>query len=173
MLVYLIGFMGSGKTTVARKVAKKLRWEFADMDRLIETRTGLSVEAIFRDKGEEYFREIESEELRNIDRAGVDTVIACGGGTPCFFDNMAYMNETGLTIYLKMSVNALKQRLTKSISVRPLIKDMTDGELQDYISSTVAKREKWYCMSAVISDGLDVDISEIILAIRNHLAYNL
>lgn len=172
MLVYLIGFMGSGKTTVAKKIATHLGWELTDLDRLIETRTGLSVEDLFRDKGEHFFRKIESEVLRNIDYK-LNNVVACGGGTPCFYDNMDYMNKTGLTIYLKMSTGALQNRLSKSISVRPLIKDMSDGELTSYINKTVTHREEWYGRAAVVTDGLNADISEIISAIQEHLLYNL
>ncbi|MCD4770035.1 MAG: shikimate kinase [Bacteroidales bacterium] len=171
MLVYLIGFMGSGKTTVARKVATQLGWDLADLDKLIETKTGLSVEDIFRDKGEQFFRKIEAEALRNIDNTR-NNVVACGGGTPCFYDNMDYMNKTGFTIYLKMSAGAIKNRLGESGSVRPLIKDMSDGELLGYINKTVKQREKWYSRAAVVTDGLNADISEIILAIQRRFPYN-
>ncbi len=171
MLVYLIGFMGSGKTTVARKVAAQLNWKFADLDRLIEARTGLSVEDIFCEKGEPFFREIESEVLRSIDKVQ-NMVVACGGGTPCFNDNMDFMSKTGFTIYLKMSVNALKNRLSKSVTVRPIIKNLAGSDLSDYIERTVTSREKHYSRAEVIVDGLDADISEIILEVRSHLSYN-
>jgi len=172
MIVYIIGFMGSGKTTVARKVAALLGWDFTDIDKLIETTTGLSVEDVFRDKGEHFFRETEAEVLRNIDNTR-NNVVACGGGTPCFYDNMDYMNRTGITIYLKMSAGALRNRLGKSGTVRPLIKDMNDSELLDYIKTTITHREKWYNRAAIVMDGLNADISEITLAIQRHLPDNL
>ena len=123
--VYLIGFMGSGKTTTGLKLASLLGWEFKDLDKNIEENTGMTIPEIFSHHGEAYFREVESRILRSVEPVK-NTVISTGGGTPCYSDNMDFMLNTGLTIYLKLNAGQLKSRLSDSNGERPLIKDLSE-----------------------------------------------
>ena len=127
-LIYLIGFMGSGKSTTGKKLADRLKWSFIDLDERIELETGMKIPDIFSKHGELYFRKVESEILRSLISES-KTVISTGGGTPCFADNMKYMLETGLTIYLKMTPGQLNSHLISSSGERPLIKDIGKSEL--------------------------------------------
>ena len=157
-LVYIIGFMGSGKSTAGRKLAASLKWAFLDLDRKIEEHAGKTIPDIFRTEGEDGFRKIEAEVLKKTG-ALKDTVIAAGGGTPCHGDNMDYMLGTGLTIYLKMTPDQLTKRLLDSSGERPLIKDIPDNKLQDFIEEKLADREKWYGRAKITYEGFSVNIS--------------
>ena len=121
-IIYIIGFMGSGKTTAGKKLASLLGWSFIDLDKRIEEYTGKTIPEIFSQNGEDYFRIIETQLLRNL-KSCTKTVISTGGGTPCYIDNMDFMIETGLTIYLKLTPAELKSRLSQSKGERPLIND--------------------------------------------------
>mgnify|MGYP005838341573 CR=1 FL=1 len=160
MVVYLIGFMGSGKSTVGKKLSKRLGFAFIDLDKEIERTEGRSVSKIFTEEGESYFRNIEAEVLRDCSKKS-DTVISCGGGTPCFNENMEYMNNAGQTVYLEMTAAALMSRLIYSRSKRPLIAELDDSELDQFIRKSLAEREKWYRKSMHIMEGLDPDINQL------------
>jgi len=152
-------------------MASRAGWEFADLDSLIENTEGRSVEDIFRDPGEDYFREIEADILRRIPRDH-NMVIACGGGTPCFKDNLEYMNSTGVTVYLKHDVATLLHRLSRVKKVRPLIKDMSSEGLENYISKKLAEREVNYNKARLIIDGLKADPGKLMDVILSHPPYN-
>lgn len=152
---FLIGYMGSGKTTVGKQLARQLNLQFIDMDSFIENRYRKSISAIFEEKGEAGFREIERKALQEIiDFENI--VISTGGGLPCFFDNMDVMNQSGITIYLKASVEELAERLRTGKQKRPLIKDKNPEELKDFITLNLEKREEFYNQATFIfeSDGL-------------------
>lgn len=156
---FLIGYMGSGKTTVGKQLAGKLNLQFMDMDMFIENRYRKSVSAIFEEKGEAAFREIEQKVLRELlDFENV--VISTGGGTPCFFDNMDLMNRSGITVYLKVSVDELAERLKNTKQKRPLIKDKYPAEMKDYIAANLEKREQFYSRAAFIFESNDLFSSE-------------
>ena len=138
-IVYIIGFMGCGKTTAGRKLASMLGWSFTDLDKTIEANTGETIPEIFSQKGENYFREVEAGILKSL-KHHTNTVISTGGGTPCYGDNMDYMLETGLTIYLKLTPAQLKSRLLESTGKRPLIKDLSEEELLGFIEEKLAIR---------------------------------
>ena len=112
MKFFLIGFMGSGKTYVGKRLANELDIPFYDLDEYIEEKEGKKISEIFNEKGEEYFRQVERMCLRDFGIIG-DAVIACGGGTPCFFDNMEWINKTGTSIYLQTPVKIIVDRLLK------------------------------------------------------------
>jgi shikimate kinase len=153
--IFLIGYMGSGKTTVGKQLAKRLNLQFIDIDLFIENRYRKSVSAIFEEKGESGFREIERKALLEIiDFENV--VISTGGGLPCFFDNMDVMNRVGITIYLKTSIEELVERLRNGKQKRPLIKYKNPEEIKDFIATNLEKREKYYNEATFIfeSDGL-------------------
>ncbi len=166
--IYLIGFMGSGKSTIGRNLANKLGWSFVDLDRKIEATTGKTIAEIFSAYGEEWFRNVESEVLRSVGSLS-DTVISTGGGAPCHGDNMDFMIETGLTIYLKMSAEQLKRRLANSSGERPLLKGLTGEKLLDYIRNKLAEREKWYCRAEMTVNSMDKGYSVLLPMLKDYL----
>jgi len=135
--------MGSGKTTLGRRLAKYANLQFIDMDSFIEERHCKTVPQIFEEEGETEFRNKEHKALAELSHF-TDAVIATGGGAPCFFDNIDLMNRTGKTIYLNISPKILAERLKKSRTERPLIKGKSTKELEDYINSTLEKRDPFY-----------------------------
>jgi shikimate kinase len=167
--IYIIGFMGSGKTTAGKKLASLLGWSFIDLDKRIEEYAGKTIPEIFSQSGEDYFRIIETQLLRNL-KMCTKTVISTGGGTPCYIDNMDYMIETGLTIYLKLTPAELKSRLSQSKGKRPLIKDLDQNELTSFIKEKLAVREKWYERSDITMDGIDLDINLLLSHVKSSLS---
>jgi shikimate kinase len=163
-LVYIIGFMGSGKSTAGKKLAAALGWSFIDLDKRIEEHTGITIPDIFSQFGEDYFRNIEAEMLRSL-KDNKNTVVSTGGGTPCYGDNMDYMLKTGLTIYLKLTPPQLQSRLSGSKTVRPLIKDLNSGQLLAFIDEKLAVREKWYTRADITVIGVDLDINSLKLLV--------
>ena len=168
-IIYIIGFMGSGKTTAGKKLASLLGWSFIDLDKRIEEYAGKTIPEIFSQSGEDYFRIIETQLLRNL-KMCTKTVISTGGGTPCYIDNMDYMIETGLTIYLKLTPAELKSRLSQSKGERPLIKDLDQEELTSFIKEKLAVREKWYERSDITMDGIDLDANLLLSHVKSSLS---
>lgn len=166
--IFLIGFMGSGKSTIGKNLASHLGWSYIDLDENVEKMAGMSVPEIFSRKGEHFFRQIESEALRKTG-SQIKAVISTGGGTPCFTDNMNFMLANGLTIYLKMPPSLLKNRLSKSPEKRPLLKNIDKKELKEFITTKLAEREKWYCMAELTVDGISTDISGLYSLIKNRI----
>lgn len=167
-LVYIIGFMGSGKTTAGRKLATALGWSFIDLDKKIEEYTGKIIPDIFAQNGEVWFRDVEAEVLRSFN-ALTNTVISTGGGAPCHSNNMEYMLETGLTVYIKLTPGQLKSRLTASKGIRPLIQGMNADELLEFIENKLSVREKCYNRAEVIVEGINTDIPLIMSLVRDAL----
>lgn len=141
--ILLIGFMGAGKTTLGRALAHDMHLQFIDIDSYIVSRFRKSVSELFAERGEDGFRLLERSMLHEVAEFE-DVVIATGGGVPCFFDNMDYMNAQGVTVYLKASTDVLHTRLTISHTQRPLVAAKSGDELRQYIVSTVAAREPYY-----------------------------
>lgn len=154
--IILIGYMGAGKTTVGKALAKDLNLMFYDLDWYIESRMHKTVAQIFKESGEEGFRRIERNMLHEVAEFE-DVVISCGGGTPCFFDNMEYMNSQGQTLYLQASPEILAMHLRMGKSVRPLILGKTDEELLQFIKESLEKRDPFYTQAKYI---LNVDLME-------------
>jgi shikimate kinase len=167
--VYVIGFMGSGKSTACRKIASALGWQFIDLDREIELKEGKSVNDIFSSSGEAYFRDLEEKTLFNLNTSS-HSIISTGGGTPCYRDNMDFMIRTGLVVYIRMTPSQLRSRLEGDSASRPLIKDLKGTELLQYISGKLAEREKYYLRAAIKVDGLDLDIKALCDQIRAYQA---
>lgn len=149
--IILIGYMGAGKTTIGRQLAINLGMQFYDLDWYIEMRYHRTVAQIFAEKGEEGFREIERNMLHEVAEFQ-NIVLSCGGGTPCFFDNMDYMNSICETIYLKARPDVLAAHLKMGRVERPLIKGKTDEELRAFIESSLEKREPFYSKAHHIID---------------------
>ncbi len=142
--IILVGYMGSGKTTVGRQLAKALGLQFYDLDWYIEMRFRKRVAQIFAEKGEEGFRDMERRMLHEVAEFE-DVVLSCGGGTPCFYDNMEYLNGLeGHTVYLRCSPEVLAQHLRMGRVERPLIKGKNPEELEQYIRQSLEEREPYY-----------------------------
>lgn len=166
-LVYIIGFMGSGKSTAGKKLASSLGWNFIDLDRKIEEVAGKTIPQIFSEDGEETFRKLETYVLQDL-KSEKKNIISTGGGTPCHGNNMDIMLATGITVYLKMSPEQLTARLLESSGQRPLIKNIPDDRLGDFISKKLASREPWYNKADIIIDGKNLDINNLINIINNN-----
>ncbi|MEM7035550.1 MAG: shikimate kinase [Bacteroidota bacterium] len=149
MKVFLIGFLGAGKTTIGKYAARHNELSFLDLDMRIEQKTGMEVRDIFKQYGEDHFRELERKTLHEVCDLEGDWLISCGGGTPCFFDNMDYMNARGLTLYLDLSAARLTDRLRNSASKRPLIAHLK-GDLQVYVHKKLMQRAPMYAQAQVI-----------------------
>lgn len=149
MNIYLIGFMGSGKSHTGQQLARALELPFVDLDERIETLAQCSIAQLFEQKGEAYFRELEAQALRAT-LADDPSVISCGGGTPCFYENMAWIKAHGLSIYLQASVPLLVQRLKKGQEHRPLIRGFNETELATFIAERVEQREVFYTQAEIV-----------------------
>ena len=141
--IILIGYMGAGKTTVGKALSKELGIIFYDLDWYIESRMRKTVSQIFAERGEEGFRKIEYNLLHEVAEFE-DVIISCGGGTPCFFDNMDYLNQQGQVVYLKADPEVLYKHLMMAKVERPLIKGKSHDELLAFIREQLEKREPFY-----------------------------
>ncbi|MBR3472941.1 MAG: shikimate kinase [Prevotella sp.] len=154
--IILLGYMGAGKTTVGHALAKELGIPFYDLDWYIESRMRKKVSQIFAEKGEEGFRTIEHNMLHEVAEFE-NVVMSCGGGTPCFFDNMEYMNQQAETVYLKARTDVLYDHLRMGRTERPLIKGKSPQELKAFIEQQIALREPFYSQA---KHTLDVSLME-------------
>lgn len=161
MKIFLIGFMGSGKTTLGKLLADELKTSFIDLDERIEQDQGMSVSRIFGEKGEDFFRELEASVLRKIVSGETDFVLACGGGTPCFHQNMAYMNGQGITVWLDTPREILAERLLSAPDQRPLISGLSGEQLISFISERLEQRAQWYGQARLVIDSSNFTIKEI------------
>lgn len=141
--IILIGYMGSGKTTVGRALAKELGLQFYDLDWYIESRRRKTIPQLFAERGEDGFREIEHNMLHEVAEFE-DIVLSCGGGTPCFYDNIDYMNSLGEVIWLKADPEVLYKHLLMGKTERPLLKGKSPEELITFIREQLEKREPFY-----------------------------
>ena len=141
--IILVGYMGSGKTTVGKALSKQTGLMFYDLDWYIENRMRTSVSQLFTERGEEAFRKIEYNMLHEVAEFE-DVIISCGGGTPCFFDNMDYLNQQGDVVYLKSSPEVLYKHLLMAKVERPLLKGKSPEELISYITEHLQQRAPFY-----------------------------
>lgn len=144
MRIFLIGFMGSGKTHWGKLLAQRLRLPFYDLDSIIVETEGMSISDLFQEKGEEYFRLQERDLLRDIIQKHPSLVLSCGGGTPCFFNNIDFMKKEGLVVWLNTSIEALEERLKKEKATRPLIRDISDADIRSYVLKKMNDRRLYY-----------------------------
>lgn len=168
MLYFIIGFMGSGKTYWAQQWAAQSGIALVDTDKYIEHIEGMHVAEIFKKKGEDYFRDAERKALHNLN-GDKDCIVACGGGMPCFNDNMRWMNEHGVTIYLKCSVDYIMKRLVHSSKGRPLLDDKNDIEKREFVEKLLAYRTQYYEQSKIVLDvekANEHSLSEIIKSLK-------
>lgn len=144
MKCFIIGYMASGKTTFGKAFAREKGLRFVDLDAAVEERAGCSIPALFASRGETCFREMERQELHKVCEGEDDFVMATGGGTPCFFDNMDYMNRQGETIFLNTPVSVLVERLRQERGFRPLLVGIADEGLEEYVVRHLQSRLPFY-----------------------------
>lgn len=162
MKIYLIGFMGSGKTHWGGLLSQKLGIPFFDMDEQVVSHEGKSIVDIFAQNGEEHFRLLEKDILHIITESHESFVMACGGGSPCYFNNIDYMNNSGTTVWINTPTNVLFQRLIKEKDHRPLIKDFTDDQLRAYINKKFADRKIYYDQAEITIDEEPLHIEKLV-----------
>ncbi|MBM1106611.1 shikimate kinase [Aurantibacter crassamenti] len=166
MKIVLLGYMGSGKSTIGRVLAEKLDYRFLDLDDFIEQKEKMSIPELFKEKGEIYFRKKESEYITMALAESDKIILSLGGGTPCYTNNMSdILTLTPNVIYLKVSVIGLAQRLQKEKSDRPLIKNIPDADLPEFIGKHLFERSVFYqkANSTIECDNKTIDdiVSEI------------
>lgn len=165
--IFLVGFMGVGKTTLAKKLASKLGYTWLDTDQEIEKRVGMKVSEIFEVRGEAYFRALEKQFVDEL-IPNQNIIIATGGGLPCFNENMTKLNELGISIYLERTPKELFSRVKQATNSRPLIANKSDEELLEYIETTMEKRREIYLQSDLIADRFSQTPEKLIEMIMNY-----
>lgn len=155
MRIFLIGFMGSGKTHWGKQVAHRMQLPFYDLDEVITTELGKTIPEIFSENGEEYFRIAEKNILENLSAKNDSMILSTGGGTPCFFNNIETMKKDGIVVWLNTHVEVLLQRLLKEKMQRPLLKDIKDEDLKNYIVRKLNERRMYYELADVVIDNED------------------
>ncbi|PRD45436.1 shikimate kinase [Sphingobacterium haloxyli] len=169
--IFIIGFMGSGKTTLGKKLASHLHLKFIDLDHLIVERAGMSIPEYFIQHGELKFRELESQILK--EQGGKPAVISTGGGSPCFFDNMQWILENGISIYLFLTPKALYNRLQQSnIASRPALRGLRDEALLQFIEEKLNEREPFYSQAHIRIDQLNSSLDTISQSIKTYAKSN-
>ena len=155
--IYIVGYMGVGKTTAAKRIANRLGWEVADTDAMFEEKYRISIHDFFQKYDENLFRKLESEVLKSTENLD-NTVISTGGGLACFFDNMDWMNQHGLTVFMRISPEAAADRILNSKRKRPLTENKTKEELAEYIRQHYASRLPFYEQAQITVKSEDFDL---------------
>jgi len=164
--IFLVGFMGCGKTYWGRQLAPALGLPFIDLDGQIEQAAGKPINAIFADEGEEYFRQIEKETLHLLTETRSAFVMATGGGTPCFYKNIDYMKSKGRTVWINCSLECLYNRLIGEKELRPLVRDLDAGQLRAYIHRKHGDRRIYYQQADIIVETDDLKLEQLLGRIR-------
>lgn len=168
--IILLGYMGSGKSTVGKLLSKSIGYNSLDLDNVIETDQGLAISEIFEKHGELYFRKLEHQVLKEILKTDDDAIISLGGGTPCYSNNMELFKDKNIiTIYLSCSVDELFARLNFNKSKRPLIANMSDNELKEYIGKHLFERSVFYNQAQITINSNGKSREDIVGEIRNKL----
>ncbi|HTX88595.1 MAG TPA: shikimate kinase [Bacteroidales bacterium] len=165
MKVYLIGYMASGKTRLGCDLAEATGLQFVDLDDLFEERYRISIVDFFDKYGEEAFRNIEKEILR--ETASLDQVIiSTGGGTPCYFDNMSFMMSNGYCVYIRLTADQLLERLRSVKKKRPLLKDLGPDEIGGFVKEQLEEREPYYLLAHYTVEGPEVEREDLVKVIN-------
>lgn len=167
MKIFLIGFMGSGKTHWGKLLSQRLKLPFYDLDAEIVKAEEMSIQQIFHDKGEEYFRVKEHEVLEALAEDHGDVIISTGGGAPCFFNNIDFMKNQGTVIWLNTSVDVLVHRLLKEKNTRPLIKNISDAELKSFIIKKLQGRKLYYEQADILIQEDSLTIETLLKTIQD------
>lgn len=166
--IYIVGYMGAGKTTAARRLAQRMGWEVVDTDALFEEKYKISVNDFFNKYDESLYRKLESEVLKATESLD-HVVVSTGGGTACFFDNMDWMNQHGLTVFLRISPQAAVDRVIHSRHKRPLVEGKSEEELTEFVSRHYASRLPFYEQAHITAKSEDFDIESLMEAIKDNL----
>ncbi len=165
--IFIVGYMGAGKTTTSKRLANKLGWDWLDTDTAIEEQQHKSVEDIFKEFGEERFRALESEMLKQTEsRNGI--VVSTGGGTPCYNDNMEWMNAHGFTIFIQVSPESAINRIVNSKRHRPLLDGKTPDELKEFVRAHYELRLPFYQKAQMCIKGESLNVDDIIAMMELH-----
>ena len=165
MLIFITGYMGAGKTTLGKRLAERLNYHFYDLDELIEISTGYSISAYFEKFGEAAFR-IKEREILLGHLDDTDTVMATGGGTSCYADNMALMNQKGITIFIDTDLEVILARLSGKSHYRPLLKTIPPEKLPSFISDHLKIRKEYYSKADIRIEGEEVNLESLVEDIR-------
>ena len=154
--IFLIGYMGAGKTTLGKAIAREMNLSFVDQDWYIEERFHKTVQEIFAERGEQGFRELERQMLHEIAEFE-NVVISTGGGAPCFYDNMEFMNQKGETVFLNVAPDVLFSRLKIASQNRPILRGKTNEELKAFIAKALEKRAPFYSKAKYIFNADELE----------------
>jgi shikimate kinase len=165
MKIFIIGFMGSGKSTFGKKLAKALGLDFYDLDKMVEEKAKCSVSDIFKYLGEDTFRRMESDTLKSFSNK-TDFVLSTGGGTPCYFDNMDFILKNGICIYLDMDAKSIFDRLKKAKKVRPSIAGLNEIQLMEFIDETLKRRQDIYIRAHHKISGINIEVKDVLKILR-------
>ena len=160
--IFLVGFMGCGKSTLGAALADELGMPFVDLDDYIEERCQATITTIYNTVGETRFRDIERQALNEVAHSSEAAIVACGGGTPCAEGNMELMNARGLTIWLTTSAERIASRLClpEHKNKRPLIAQLDDKQVLEYITSSLEQREPYYALAQLRFDSTDIETAD-------------
>ena len=160
--IILLGYMGCGKSTIAVKLAKTLKIPFVDLDEKIEEKENLSINTIFETRGEIYFRKQERELLEEIFATKDQLILSVGGGTPAYYNNIEVINQNSESIFLRTSVKTLTERLLKQKQKRPLIANIADEDLPEFIAKHLFERNFYYSKAKYTVDTDDKEVGDIV-----------
>ncbi|MBN9297021.1 MAG: shikimate kinase [Filimonas sp.] len=167
MKIFLVGMMGTGKSHWSKILSKKLKCGGYDLDHLIEMNEEKTIAEIFEQDGEDYFRKVEAKVLRWFGEKKT-YVLATGGGVPCYHDNMDWMNKQGITIWIDSPIEEIVERLTPEKAHRPLIKDLSDAQLADFLRKKLADREAYYKKATYHLKEAEINEKNILKIIKEH-----
>lgn len=163
MKIFLVGYMGCGKSSLGRKIAKAGGMQFVDMDSIIEEREGAAISDIFRYEGEEYFRKMERALIEELAQSEGDLVISTGGGAPAWQDNMQRMNQIGQSVYLRRTAQQIASRLSPhGRQKRPKLRGLNDEELVAFMTENMAQREPYYALATHSIDCASLSDEELV-----------
>ena len=170
--IYLVGFMGAGKSTVGKRLAAVLNYHFLDLDDDFEESYKISISSFFKKYNESLFRKLEYQKLLD-SLSRQNTVISTGGGTPCFFDSMDVMYANGTTVYLKMSPEGIASRLKTAKKKRPLVQSMKDEELLEFIKNKLEERKGFYEKAKITINAINLNVNQLSELIKKEIASSL
>ena len=170
MILFLVGYAGSGKSTMAKRLSRRLQMPAVDTDKLVEKMEGATIADIFYYQGEEYFREAERRALESVDLRGDDVIVATGGGLPTWSDNMAWMREHGVVVYLRRSAEQILSRLSDyGREKRPMFRGKSDEELIVFMREQMAEREKYYAQADITVECTALSDDDVVERVVNEL----
>ncbi len=170
MLIFLIGYMGCGKSTIGRKLNQRLGWKVVDTDKIIEQNEGCTIAQIFDLKGEEYFRQAERDVVAKLSLQSEDCIVSTGGGLPIWGDNMSMLNDAGVTIYINRTAENIASRLSANGRYkRPKLRGLNDEELVEFMATNIAQREQTYKKAELVIDAVPLSDDEILNIIIKHI----